>query len=92
MERIVRKFFVASMFMWILPLAVLYGFQNTLLPGLMDMSSESRTLLSGLVAVVSVNMVIAYYIYLAMKEPSEKHEPDSSFVAAARASLNGKDE
>lgn len=28
-----QKFLVASMFMWILPVAILYGFNNDLLPG-----------------------------------------------------------
>lgn len=44
--------------------------------------------MSGLLAVVSVNIVIAFYIYMAMKEPSDKHEPDPSFLANAKASVN----
>ena len=45
------------------------------------------TLLSGFVAVISVNIVIAFYIYMAMKEPSDKHEPDTKFLADAKASV-----
>ncbi|GJR51119.1 vacuolar ATPase assembly integral membrane protein VMA21-like domain-containing protein, partial [Tanacetum coccineum] len=52
-----------------------------------DMSPYSVTLLSGFLAVVSVNIVIAFYIYLAMKEPSDKHEPDPKFVSEAEASV-----
>lgn len=51
------------------------------------MSPYSVTLISGFLAVVSVNIVIAFYIYLAMKEPSEKHEPDPKFVSEAEASV-----
>ena len=46
------------------------------------------TLLSGFVAVISVNIVIAFYIYMAMKEPSDKHEPDPKFLADAKASVS----
>ncbi|KAL8136694.1 hypothetical protein V2J09_002695 [Rumex salicifolius] len=85
---VVKKFFVASVFMWMLPITVLYGFHHNWYPGLKQMSPESQTLLSGFVAVISVNMVIAYYIYMALKEPSFKHEPDPTFVASAKASIN----
>lgn len=51
------------------------------------MSPYSLTLVSGFLAVVSVNIVIAFYIYLALKEPSEKHEPDPKFVSEAEASV-----
>lgn len=40
-------------------------------------------------AVVSVNIVIAFYIYMAIKEPSDKHEPDPSFLAKAKAGVSG---
>ncbi|KAF3457783.1 hypothetical protein FNV43_RR02442 [Rhamnella rubrinervis] len=53
-----------------------------------QLSPYSLTLVSGLLAVVSVNIVIAFYIYMAMKEPSDKHEPDPSFLANAKASVN----
>jgi hypothetical protein len=43
---------------------------------------------SGFLAVISVNVVIAFYIYMAMKEPSDKHEPDPAFLAEAKASVS----
>jgi hypothetical protein len=43
---------------------------------------------SGFLAVISVNVVIAFYIYMAMKEPSYKHEPDPAFLAEAKASVS----
>lgn len=52
------------------------------------MSPYSLTLVSGLLAVVSVNIVIAFYIYMAIKEPSDKHEPDPSFLANAKATVS----
>ncbi|OVA15700.1 Vacuolar ATPase assembly integral membrane protein VMA21-like domain [Macleaya cordata] len=56
--------------------------------GLTHLSSHSLTILSGLLAVISVNIVIAFYICMAMKEPSNKHEPDPAFLAEAKASIN----
>ncbi|KAG5521018.1 hypothetical protein RHGRI_033536 [Rhododendron griersonianum] len=47
-------------------------------------------LLSRFLAVISVNIVIACYICMAMKEPSDKHEPDPAFLASAKASLSQK--
>ncbi|PON89249.1 Vacuolar ATPase assembly integral membrane protein Vma [Trema orientale] len=85
---VIKKFFIASMLMWIIPVAILYGFNNNLLPGSSDLSPHSLTLWSGFLAVISVNIVIAFYIYLAMKEPSDKHEPDPAFLAEAKASVN----
>ncbi|KAJ0081606.1 hypothetical protein Patl1_12141 [Pistacia atlantica] len=32
MAEVVKKFFIASMFMWISPLAILFGFSHNLLP------------------------------------------------------------
>ncbi|PWA85022.1 Vacuolar ATPase assembly integral membrane protein VMA21-like domain-containing protein [Artemisia annua] len=87
MARVIEKFFITSMLMWAVPIAILYAFNNNLFPGSGDMSPYSVTLLSGFLAVVSVNIVIAFYIYLAMKEPSEKHEPDPKFVSEAEASV-----
>ncbi|CAN1287938.1 hypothetical protein LINPERPRIM_LOCUS19770 [Linum perenne] len=52
------------------------------------MSPHSLTLVSGFVAVISVNLVIAFYIWMAMKEPVDKHEPDPAFVALAEDSVN----
>uniref|UniRef100_A0A803NPI3 Vacuolar ATPase assembly integral membrane protein VMA21 homolog n=1 Tax=Cannabis sativa TaxID=3483 RepID=A0A803NPI3_CANSA len=88
MGGVIQKFFIASMFMWMVPVAILYGFNHKLFPGSSDLSPHSLTLLSGFVAVISVNIVIAFYIYMAMKEPSDKHVPDPAFLAAAKASVN----
>ncbi|XP_030538902.1 uncharacterized protein LOC115747018 [Rhodamnia argentea] len=87
MAGVVEKFLLASMLMWIIPVAVLYGFNHNVFPGSSDLSPHSLTLWSGLLAVISVNAVIGFYIYLAMKEPSDKHEPDPAFLAQARASV-----
>ncbi|RYR73502.1 hypothetical protein Ahy_A02g007871 isoform B [Arachis hypogaea] len=84
---VIQKFFIASMFMWVVPVAILYGFNNNLFPGADNLSPYSVTLVSGFLAVISVNVVIAFYIYLAMKEPAEKHEPDPKFLAEAKASM-----
>ncbi|PNX71558.1 vacuolar ATPase assembly integral membrane protein VMA21-like [Trifolium pratense] len=86
--RVVKKFFVASLFMWAIPIAILYAFNNNLLPGVSNLSPYSMTLVSGFLAVISVNIVIAFYIYLAMREPADKHEPDPRFLAEAKASIN----
>lgn len=83
-----KKFFIASMFMWMAPLAILYAFNHNLLPGSTNLTPYSATLLSGFLAVISVNIVIAFYIYVAMREPSDKHEPDPKFLAEAEASLS----
>ncbi|KAI3797264.1 hypothetical protein L1987_32519 [Smallanthus sonchifolius] len=87
MAKVIKKFFIASMLMWAVPIAILYAFNNNLFPGSADMSPYSLTLISGFLAVISVNIVIAFYIYLAMKEPAEKHEPDPKFVSEAEASV-----
>lgn len=87
MAGVMQKFLIASMFMCAVPIAILYGFNNKLFPGTMQLSPHSVTLLSGFLAVISVNIVIAFYIYMAMKEPSSKHEPDLKFVADAKASI-----
>ncbi|KAL1210188.1 hypothetical protein V5N11_006042 [Cardamine amara subsp. amara] len=87
MAWVMQKFIVASMFMWILPIAILYGFNNNLLPGSTTMSPYSLTLLSGFLAVISVNIVIVFYIVLALKEPVTKHKPDASFLAEAKDSV-----
>ncbi|KAK9156163.1 hypothetical protein Sjap_003643 [Stephania japonica] len=87
MMGVMKKFCIASLFMWITPVAILYGFNHNLFPGSTQLSSSSLTLVSGLLAVLSVNLVIVFYIYLALKEPLAKHEPDSGFVAEAKASM-----
>ncbi|KAJ7969411.1 Vacuolar ATPase assembly integral membrane protein VMA21-like [Quillaja saponaria] len=53
-----------------------------------NLSPYSLTLVSGFLAVISVNIVIAFYIYLAKREPTDKHEPDPAFLAEAKASVN----
>ncbi|WZY90151.1 hypothetical protein YC2023_046886 [Brassica napus] len=117
MGGVMQKFLVASMFMWILPVAILYGFNNDLLPGKeeegpsrftlaafeIELNPENHylkklgrmfklfllggTCASGFLAVVSVNVVIVFYICLALKEPTDKHKPDASFVAEAKDSV-----
>ncbi|XP_060217710.1 uncharacterized protein LOC132645007 isoform X2 [Lycium barbarum] len=87
MAGVVNKFFITSMIMWAAPIAILYAFNHDLIPGMTDMSPHSMTLVSGFVAVISVNVVIAFYICLAMREPSDKHEPDPKFLAEAKASV-----
>ncbi|XP_061353760.1 uncharacterized protein LOC133298483 [Gastrolobium bilobum] len=86
--RVIQKFFIASLLMWAAPIAILYGFNHNLLPGTSSLSPYSMTLVSGFLAVIAVNVVIAFYIYLAMREPADKHEPDPKFLAEAKASIN----
>ncbi|KAL1534155.1 hypothetical protein AAHA92_30374 [Salvia divinorum] len=82
------KFLIASALMWTVPIAVLYGFNHNFFPGSASLSQETVTLWSGILAVISVNMVIVLYIISAMKEPpSDKHEPDPRFLADAKASI-----
>ncbi|KAL0351365.1 UNVERIFIED_CONTAM: hypothetical protein Scaly_1525200 [Sesamum calycinum] len=87
MTGVVNKFFIASLCLLTTPIAVLYSFQSNLFPGSSGMSPEAMTLWSGIVAVISVNVVIGFYIYMAIKEPSGKHEPDPKFLADAKASM-----
>ncbi|PIN09291.1 hypothetical protein CDL12_18122 [Handroanthus impetiginosus] len=84
---VINKFLIATICMLVAPMAVLYGFNHKLFPGSTHLSPEAMNLWSGIVAVISVNVVIAFYIYMAMKEPSDKHEPDPKFLADAKASL-----
>lgn len=87
MVGVMNKFIIASIMMWTTPVVILFCFNHNLFPGLAQLSPYSTTLLSGFVAVISVNIVIAAYIYMAMKEPSDKHEPDPRFLAEAKASI-----
>ncbi|KAF3575939.1 hypothetical protein DY000_02029901, partial [Brassica cretica] len=87
MGGVMQKFLVASMFMGILPIAILYGFNNDLVPGSATLSPHSLTLLRGFLAVLSVNVVIVFNICLALKEPVDKHKSDASFVAEAKDSV-----
>ncbi|KAL9247407.1 hypothetical protein vseg_020842 [Gypsophila vaccaria] len=82
-----RKFFIASLFMWLLPISILYGFQHAWFPGFSHISPYSLNLLSGLLAVVSVNVMLGFYIWMAMREPTDKHTPDPAYVAKAKASI-----
>lgn len=89
MAGVMHKFFFASIAMWIAPIIILYGFNHHIFPGSSELSSSSMTLISGFLAVISVNLVIVLYIVLAMKEPTNlQHQPDPSFLAAAKASIN----
>ncbi|GAV69232.1 VMA21 domain-containing protein [Cephalotus follicularis] len=88
MATVIRRFFITSMFMWIAPIAILFAFNSNFIPGSANLSPYSLTLLSGFLAVISVNMVIVFYIYMAMKEPLDKHEPDLAFLADAKVSVS----
>jgi hypothetical protein len=59
------------------------------LSGVSQLSSSAQTLASGFLAVISVNIVIGFYIYSAMKEtPCQEPQPDATFLANAKASIN----
>ncbi|EFJ12182.1 hypothetical protein SELMODRAFT_49779, partial [Selaginella moellendorffii] len=83
------KFAIASVFMWTAPLLILQAYKRDLLPGFSSLSPEVQTIVCGLLAVVSVNVVIAFYILSAMREPptSTEPKPDPEFVSRARASV-----
>ncbi|KAJ1265623.1 hypothetical protein BS78_08G090700 [Paspalum vaginatum] len=51
---------------------------------------SAQTLASGFLAVISVNLVIGFYICMAMKETPhhQQPQPDPTFLANARASIN----
>ncbi|KAG8043427.1 hypothetical protein GUJ93_ZPchr0458g22825 [Zizania palustris] len=58
-------------------------------PGVSQWSSSTQTLASGFLAVISVNLVIGFYICMAMKEtPHHEPQPDPTFLANAKASIN----
>ncbi|BBN07189.1 vacuolar ATPase assembly integral membrane protein VMA21 [Marchantia polymorpha subsp. ruderalis] len=88
-NRVMVVFSVASMLMWVLPIGVLQAFNWNLIPGLEDMSPKSRTLWSGGIAVVCVNVIIAAYIFLALQEPAPAAEPqpDPVFLRRAKESV-----
>ncbi|KQK22879.1 hypothetical protein BRADI_1g69860v3 [Brachypodium distachyon] len=89
MSGVMPKFAVASMVMWMAPAAILYGFHHQLFPGVIQLSSSAQTLVSGFLAVISVNLVIGFYIYMALKEtPAKEPQPDAAFLANAKASIN----
>ncbi|VAI08314.1 unnamed protein product [Triticum turgidum subsp. durum] len=59
------------------------------LSGISQLSSSAQTLASGFLAVISVNIVIGFYIYSAMKvAPCQEPQPDATFLANAKASIN----
>ncbi|KAF8670309.1 hypothetical protein HU200_050851 [Digitaria exilis] len=129
MSGVITKFAVASMVMWMAPVAIVYGFYYQMFPGsaavpvlivycmmysihilcsneaykvvfgnlsffsrcsgVSQMSSSAQTLASGFLAVISVNLVIGFYICMAMKEtPHQEPQPDPTFLANAKASIN----
>ncbi|CAL5082787.1 unnamed protein product [Urochloa decumbens] len=89
MSGVTTKFAVASMVMWMAPVVIMYGFYYQVFPGVSQMSSSAQTLASGFLAVVSVNLVISFYICMAMKEtPHQEPQPDPTFLANAKASIN----
>ena len=57
--------------------------------GVGQLSPSAQTMASGFLAVISVNLVIGFYIYMAMKEtPHQEPQPDPTFLANAKASIN----
>ncbi|PKA66392.1 hypothetical protein AXF42_Ash007089 [Apostasia shenzhenica] len=89
MAGVALKFLFASIVMWVAPILILHGFNHHLFPGASGLSSSTMTLVSGFLAVISVNLVIALYIIMAMWEPRDpQHQPDPTFLAAAKASIS----
>ncbi|KAG8043457.1 hypothetical protein GUJ93_ZPchr0458g22670 [Zizania palustris] len=89
MSGVITKFAVTSMVMWMAPVAIVYGFYYQIFPGVSQWSSSTQTLASGFLAVISVNLVIGFYICMAMKEtPHHEPQPDPTFLANAKASIN----
>ncbi|CAN6175283.1 unnamed protein product [Urochloa humidicola] len=89
MSGVTAKFAVTSMVMWMAPVAIMYGFYYKVFPGVSQMSSSAQALAGGFLAVISVNLVIGFYISMAMKEtPHQDAQPDPTFLANAKASIN----
>ncbi|WVZ90657.1 hypothetical protein U9M48_036939 [Paspalum notatum var. saurae] len=90
MSGVITKFAVTSMAMWMAPVAIVYGFYYNVFPGVSQMSSSAQTLASGFLAVISVNLVIGFYICMVMKETPHHQEPqpDPTFLANAKASIS----
>eukprot|EP00897_Mesotaenium_endlicherianum_P001753 jgi/Mesen1/1605/ME000134S00726 len=86
---VISRFAMTSALMWIVPIAILYAFNNNLLPVIKSLSPEYQTLWGGLFAVAGVNVVIAIYIILALRDPPSAPEPqpDPVWAAKARAEL-----
>lgn len=76
-------------FFWI-HLAIQITLFNILTTGASQLSAENKTLISGFIAVISVNLVIGFYICMAMKESTTSNapQPDPRFLAEAKASIN----
>ncbi|XP_039144832.1 MDIS1-interacting receptor like kinase 2-like [Dioscorea cayenensis subsp. rotundata] len=56
--------------------------------GSSQLSLSSQTLISGFLAVISVNFVIALYVIMVMKEPTNQEpQPDPTFLDEARMSI-----
>lgn len=89
MAKVIRKFVVASVAMWGFPLLILYVFNKFVRPGMAVLSPRWHTICSGCLAVFSVNVVIAIYIVIAMREPRllAEPQPDPTFTSRARSSL-----
>ncbi|GAQ90564.1 hypothetical protein KFL_006560090 [Klebsormidium nitens] len=92
----ISKFAITSLLMWVFPLLIIHAFYNNTfnvweLSIIRSLSPEHRTILMGLLAVLSVNLVIAIYIYLALKEPrtAAEPQPDPAFAEGARKSVEG---
>lgn len=86
---VLQRFILTSVVMWMAPLVVLWAFNSNILPSISDVTPQTRTLLSGILAVVSVNAVIAVYVWMALRDPptSAEPNPDPAFAAAAKASM-----
>uniref|UniRef100_A0A0D9ZQJ7 Vacuolar ATPase assembly integral membrane protein VMA21 homolog n=1 Tax=Oryza glumipatula TaxID=40148 RepID=A0A0D9ZQJ7_9ORYZ len=89
MSGVLAKFAIASAVMWTAPVAIVYGFYYQMIPGVSQLSSSTQTLASGFLAVISINLVIGFYICMAMKEtPHQEPQPDPTFLANAKASID----
>lgn len=88
-NKVMVTFTIASILMWVLPISVLQAFSWNLIPGLDNLSPRSRTLWCGALAVLSVNFVIAGYIFLALYETTSATEPqpDPVFLRRAKESV-----
>jgi vacuolar ATPase assembly integral membrane protein VMA21 len=69
-------------------LQIHYIFFNNI--GASQLSAENKTLISGFIAVISVNLVIGFYICMAMKESptNTDPQPDPRFLVEAKAIIN----
>ncbi|KAL0391669.1 UNVERIFIED_CONTAM: hypothetical protein Sradi_2389700 [Sesamum radiatum] len=86
MAGVISKFFIASMLMWAAPIGILYGFNHNLFPGSTNLSPESMTLWSGILAVISVNGNSVLHL-CGHERAIRQHEPDHKFLADAKASI-----